>query len=354
MEYKKINIDTAFPGIPKASILIIYTGGTLGMVYNSKGALEPFDFQQILEKVPYLKNLGLHLTVISLEELIDSSNINTVHWKIIGSTINDNYQQYDGFVVVHGTDTMAYSASAMSYMLQGLNKPVIFTGAQLPIGSARSDARENLITSLEIASAKKGGMPIIPEVCIYFNNHLFRGNRCKKVESIHFDAFMSENYPPLAESGVEIDFKYSFIKPSDPSGSLRFLFEMDTRVAILKLFPGISEPIVKQILNIPDLKGVVVETFGSGNAPTYDWFLNCLKEAVDQNIILFNVSQCNGGKVMQGRYKTSSLLEKIGVLSGGDITTEAAITKMMFLLAQEKVVSEVKKKLIFPLSGEMS
>lgn len=354
MEHKKIYIDTASPNHPKASILIIYTGGTLGMVYNTKGALEPFDFQQILEKVPYLKKLGLHLTVISLDELIDSSNVNTLHWKTIGTIINDNYQQYDGFVVVHGTDTMAYSASALSYMLQGLNKPVIFTGAQLPIGSARSDARENLITSLEIASAKRNNLPIIPEVCIYFNNHLFRGNRCKKVESIHFDAFMSENYPPLAESGVEIDYKLSFIKPSDPNRSLSFRFEMDTRVAILKLFPGISEPIVKQILNIPDLRGLVIETFGSGNAPTYGWFLDGLKDAVDRQIILFNVSQCNGGRVMQGRYKTSSLLEKIGVLSGGDITTEAAITKMMFLLGDDNSLSEVKNKLVIPLSGEMS
>lgn len=324
------------------------------MVYNAKGALEPFDFQQILEKVPYLKNLGLHLTVISFDELIDSSNVNPTHWKTIGSIITDNYQQYDGFVIVHGTDTMAYSASALSYMLEGLNKPVIFTGAQLPIGSARSDARENLITSLEIASAKIKKNTVVPEVCIYFNNHLFRGNRSKKVESIHFDAFMSENYPPLAESGVEIDFKFSFIKPSAPSVGLRFLSKMDTRVAILKLFPGISELIVKQILSIPDLRGVVLETFGSGNAPTSPWFLNSLKEAIDRDIIILNVSQCNGGRVMQGRYKTSSLLGNIGVLSGGDMTTEAAITKMMFLLANENSVLETKEKLVFPLRGEMS
>src|SRR5690606_23003997 len=280
--------------------------------------------------------------------------VNTLHWKTIGTIINDNYQQYDGFVVVHGTDTMAYSASALSYMLQGLNKPVIFTGAQLPIGSARSDARENLITSLEIASAKIEDSAVVPEVCIFFNNHLFRGNRSKKVESIHFDAFMSENYPPLAESGVEIDFKFSFIKPSDSSASLRFLAKMDTRVAILKLFPGISASIVKQILNIPDLKGVVLETFGSGNAPTSKWFLDSLKEAIEKDIIILNVSQCNGGKVMQGRYKTSSLLANIGVLSGGDITTEAAITKMMFLLANEKNTALTKEKLVIPLSGEMS
>lgn len=354
MNYKKINIDTASPQAPKAAVLIIYTGGTLGMAFNQHGALEPFDFHQIQEKIPYLKNLGLQLTVVAFETPIDSSNINPLHWKAIGEIILDHYLNYDGFVVVHGTDTMAYSASALSYMFEGLNKPVIFTGAQLPIGAARSDARSNLVTALEIASAKRNENPIVPEVGIYFGNLLFRGNRCKKVESIHFDAFMSENYPPLAESGVEIDYKCSFIKPSTPNLSLSFFPEMDNRVSILKLFPGISEAIVQQILNTPGLKGVVLETFGSGNAPTYPWFLNHLEKAIKKGIIVFNVSQCNGGRVMQGKYKTSSLLNQIGVLSGGDITTEAAITKMMFLIAKENNPERVKEMLILPISGEMS
>lgn len=353
-KYNIVNINISAPKKPASSILIVYTGGTLGMVYDEKGALVPFNFEQILEKVPSLRTFDLQITVIAFKELIDSSNVNPTHWIAIGSIIADNYGDYDGFVVIHGTDTMAYSASAISFMLEGLNKPVIFTGAQLPIGAARSDARENLITALEIASARQNGKPIISEVCIYFDYFLFRGNRAKKVESIHFDAFESENYPPLAESGILIDYKKAALKKYDPGSQLIFHQKFDPNVVILKLFPGISPHIIKSILNISGLKGIVLETFGSGNAPTDEWFITCLREAIHKGMIVLNVSQCNGGRVMQGRYNTSSQLKKIEVLSGSDMTSEAAITKMMFLLGNETDVKTLKEKLITPLCGEMS
>lgn len=353
-KYTIVDINTAAPKHPAASILMIYTGGTLGMEYDENGALAPFNFEHILDKVPSLQTFDLYITVIAFRELIDSSNVNPSHWADIGSIIEENYRAYDGFVIIHGTDTMAYSASALSFMLEGLNKPVIFTGSQLPIGAARSDARENLITALEIASAKINNKPVISEVCIYFDYFLFRGNRCKKVESIHFDAFESENYPPLAESGILIDYKRSAIRKYNPESKLVFHKNLDPNVAIVKLFPGICRHIVENILNISGLKGIILETFGSGNAPTGPWFIECLDDAIQRDIVIFNVSQCNGGRVIQGRYDTSSHLKRLGVLSGGDITTEAAITKMMFLLGNEDSVKHVKKKLISPVCGEMS
>jgi len=276
------------------------------------------------------------------------------NWTSIARLIYQNYHNYDSFVIIHGTDTMAYSASALSFMLENLSKPVILTGAQLPIGAARTDARENLITALEIASAKLYGEPRVPELCIYFNSHLLRGNRAKKIESAHFNAFHSENYPQLAHAGIRIDYNTPFIKAYQPERPLLLHPQMDENVTILKLFPGISPKVVQSVLAIDNLRGVVLETYGSGNAPTEKWFLDCLKEAIERNIVIFNVSQCTGGRVTQGRYQSSKILQELGVVSGSDITSEAAITKLMHLLAKESNTESVRWQLGRNLCGEMS
>lgn len=355
MESRKIVINTAAPKNPDANLLLIYTGGTLGMVYDKDGALVPFNFQQILDRIPSLSRFNLLLTVIPFERLIDSSNATSASWVEIGEIIQQNYNNYDGFVVLHGTDTMAYSASALSFMLQGLSKPVIFTGAQLPIGAVRTDARENLVAALEIASAKRAdGTPMVPEVCIYFNYRLLRGNRARKVQSIHFDAFESDNYPLLAEAGIEILYNERFIRSFKKEEKLEYYRNFNDEVLILKIFPGISRKVVEEILAVPGLKGVVLETFGSGNAPTFNWFIDALRKVIASGVVVLNVSQCNGGKVIQGRYGTSKLLEDIGVLSGADITTEAALAKMMILLGEEYSEEECKSKLTAPLCGEMT
>ena len=352
MKYTRISINTATPAEARSRVMIIYTGGTFGMTYDESGVLIPFDFSLIKEQLPALRNLFLEITVVSFTKPIDSSNISPEHWKAIGEIIFENYQAQDGFVVLHGTDTMAFTASAISFMLPNLTKPVIFTGAQLPISQPRSDARENLITSLEIASAKQDGRPLVPEVCIYFDYQLLRGNRSKKVESMHFDAFESGNYPVLAKAGVKIDYNLAAI--STPStGTLRLLSTFDSSVAILKLFPGISPQMVDAVLNTEGVKAVIVETYGSGNAPTAPWFVHSLKAAVGRGLILLNVSQCPGGMVEQGRYETSKTLADIGVISGGDITLEAAVTKLMLLLA-EFGSEETRARIGVSLAGEMA
>lgn len=353
MNYKIVNIRTTASVDPVDSVLIIYTGGTFGMAYDESGALAPFNFGRVIDRVPELKSLELRLTVISFPEPRDSSNINTEDWKDMAYIIYENYSQYDGFVILHGTDTMAYSASALSFMLTGLNKPVIFTGAQIPIGSIRSDARENLITALEIASAKNGGVPIVNEVCIYFNYFLLRGNRSQKIRSSTFAAFQSQNYPYLAESGIDIEYRHTYMATHKPASKLKLKKGFDSNVAILKIFPGITQALVESVLNIKGLRGVVLETYGSGNTMNYPWFLKVLQKAMKKDIVIYNVSQCSGGEVIQGRYETSKRLDDIGVLSGGDITTESAITKLMFLLGNEKNLDLVRKKLVIPLNGEM-
>jgi len=335
MKTNKLRINTAAPLKPEGSVLIIYTGGTIGMIMDKDNTLLTFDFKGILERVPVLKTFNLQLEVISFEEPLDSSNMQPEHWVEIANIIEEHYADHDGFVVLQGTDTMAYTASALSFMLKGLSKPVIFTGSQLPIFSPRSDAHENLITSIEIASRKENGRAIVPEVCIYFDYLLMRGNRTKKVESQHFDAFKSENYPALAEAGISIEFNRNYILQPDPAAGLSVITRLDTSVVIIKLFPGLSWEIVQRILETEGLKGVVLETFGAGNAPSDPKLLTLLQGAIRRGIIVMNVSQCAGGRVLQGRYETSRQLVKIGVISGKDITTEAAVVKLMFVLGMD-------------------
>jgi len=353
MNLKKVSINTALPGKARARILIIYTGGTFGMSYDKDGVLTPFSFEYILDQLPTLKNLALDITAVSFETPIDSSNINPDHWQLISSVIFDQYQQHEGFVVLHGTDTMAYTASALSFMLDGLTKPVIFTGAQLPISEPRSDARENLLTALEIASASDKEAPIVPEVCIYFDYELLRGNRSKKVESMQFDAFDSGNYPPLAKAGVKIDYNFSAIRTPPKSTSLNLRATFETNIAILKLFPGISKNVVTAVVNAVGLKALIVETYGSGNAPTLPWLIDELSNAIEKGIIVVNVSQCPGGRVVQGRYETSKKLQQIGVISGADMTTEAAVTKLMILIG-EYGSSNAKTMIGLSLAGELT
>lgn len=352
MKHHTLTIDTAMPGKPRARVMIIYTGGTFGMVRDANGTLAPFDFSLILEHLPALRNLMLKLTVVSFEHPIDSSDIEPRHWHVMGEIIAQHYDAQDGFVILHGTDTMAYTASAMSFMLRNLSKPVVFTGAQLPISESRSDARENLITALEIASAYRDGQARVPEVCVYFDYELIRGCRAKKVESMHFDAFQSENYPPLARAGVAIDYNERAIAAAG-RGDLAVWNKFDPRVAILKLFPGITPDAVKAVVGNPGLKALILETYGSGNAPTAGWFLNLLKDAIAGGLLVLNISQCPGGMVVQGKYETSRGLKEIGVISGADMTVEAAVTKLMLLLG-EFGVEETRKRISRPLAGEMA
>lgn len=355
MIYKTSKISTSSNKKTRStSVLMIYTGGTLGMVYDTKSrSLVPFDFDQILVNVPELHRLEFELTILTLPKPIDSSNIKPETWIELAQIIKANFEDYEAFVVLHGTDTMAYTASALSFLLENLSKPVILTGAQLPIGIARTDARENLLTALEIASAEINGRPVVPEVAIYFNSYLLRGNRAKKKESSQFNAFRSENYPALAEVGVTIDFNFPFIQTFRPDLPLIVHEKLDEQVVILKLFPGINQMIVHNVLNTKGLRGVVLETYGAGNAPSDEWFLEELHHATKNGVVIVNVSQCDGGRVLQGHYQTSSKLKDIGIASGSDMTTEAAITKLMFLLGQETEPERVKYRLENNICGEL-
>ncbi len=353
MHKTKINIASPKPAL--RSILIIYTGGTLGMSYDKTGKhLIPFDFNHILENIPELRQFEYELTVLSLQNLIDSSNMRPSLWIEIAQLIGENYTTHDGFVVLHGTDTMAYTASALSFLLENLNKPVILTGAQLPIGSVRTDAHRNLVTSIQIAAAEKNGRPLVSEVCIFFNDVLLRGNRAKKVISSRFDAFYSENYPVLARAGIHVNYQASVLLPHRADRELKVYDQMDENVAILKIFPGISKQLSQCVLVNPQLRGLILETYGSGNAPTDAWFIEILEEALARGVMILNVSQCLGGRVEQGRYATSRELARIGVLSGVDMTLEAAITKLMFVLGQEIPSEEKQKYLTRSLRGELS
>mgnify|MGYP006114978117 FL=1 len=326
----------------KPNILLVYTGGTIGMIKDYKtNALKAFDFNQILEKIPELQQLNCFIKSISFEVLIDSSNMNTQYYRDIVDIIQNNYNDFDGFVILTGSDTMSYTSSAISFMIENLQKPIIFTGSQLPIGDLRTDAKENLITSIEIACARKEEHPIISEVCLYFEYKLYRANRTTKINAEQFEAFASMNYPALAESGVHLSFSEHYIyKPLKEKKELIIRKELITDVLILKLFPGITEKVVDNILNIEGLKGVVLETYGSGNAPDESWFLDLLKEAISKDIRIINVTQCSGGNVIQGHYETSVALKQIGIVSGKDITTESAIAKLMYLLSENLSLEE--------------
>ena len=298
----------------KRKILLIYTGGTIGMVKDhASKALKAFDFSQILENIPELKQLDCEITSISFDEPIDSSNMNTQYYVQIAEMIEQNYEQHDGFVVLTGSDTMSYISSAISFMLEYLTKPVIFTGSQLPIGYLRTDAKENLITSIEIASAYEDGLPVVSEVCLYFEYKLYRANRTTKLSAEQFEAFTSMNYPPLAESGVHLNFNQDFIEVPTFDKKLIVRKNLCSDIAVLKLFPGILLDVVKSILTISNLKGIVMETYGAGNAPNNKEFIDLLSDAISKGLYVVNVTQCVGGSVLSGHYETSSFLKNIGV-----------------------------------------
>ncbi|AJA68600.1 MULTISPECIES: asparaginase [Myroides] len=335
------------------AILLIYTGGTIGMVKDFKtGALRAFNFDQLVERIPELHMLECSIETYSFETPIDSSDMSPALWVKMASVVEENYDKFDGFVILHGSDTMSYSASALSFMLQNLRKPVILTGSQLPIGDLRTDAKENLITAIQVAAVQENNTPVIQEVCLYFEYKLYRGNRTSKVSAELFNAFTSPNIAHLAESGVNLRINKPLLNYTHTQEPLLVHKEMSSNVMILKIFPGIQQNVLEAILNIKDLEGIVLETYGAGNAPTEAWFLTTLGQAIKKGLKVINVTQCSSGSVHMGKYETSTELKEIGVISGKDITTEAAITKLMFLLKQ-KDLTDFKTAFETPICGEM-
>lgn len=341
-------------------VLIIYTGGTIGMQRDKNGTLVPFDFNNVRSVFPSMRNLDVDTDIVTMTP-IDSSNVSPVVWKQVAGIIREHYDAYNGFVVLHGTDTMSYSASALSFTLENLRKPVVFTGSQIPMGVLRTDGRENLITAIEIAAAERNGLPAVPEVSLYFQNRLFRGNRSSKLSSDELSAFDSRNYPPLATVGVNITYNTPYISYPEGWGYRNYIDmglvvndSFDDNVAVLKLFPGITERTLRALLSAEGLKGVVLESFGAGNAPTTSWFLDTIRDAIDRGVTFLNITQCHGGKVEMDLYETGKRLQEAGVASGYDMTTEAAVTKLMWLLGQEMERDEILDRLRTPLRGEFS
>lgn len=336
------------------AVLIIYTGGTIGMMEDANsGSLLPFDFSHLAEQMPELRRFGIGLQGVTFPVPIDSSDLRISHWQQLAALIQENYDRFDGFVVLHGTDTMAYSASALSFMLEGLQKPVIFTGSQLPIGVLRTDGKENLISSIELASIQEDQRTRFQEVGVYFGSSLYRGNRTHKYSTEHFNAINSPNFPTLAEAGIHMVYRYDLFWPPAEEG-LRIRSKFDDRVSVLKLFPGIRPEMVQAITRNPILKGLILETFGSGNAPKVDWFLEELRWLNEQDVVVVNVSQCSTGFVDQGKYETSAAFDALGVVPGADLTFEAAMVKLMWLLGQGQAISEVRKLMTCSLRGELT
>ena len=338
----------------KSNVLIIYTGGTIGMQKSEKdGSLKPFDFDSVLSKIPDLKLIDCTIDSVSFKVPIDSSNMSPDQWIELGQIIEDNYHVYDGFVILHGTDTMAFTASALSFLLENLNKPVILTGSQLPIGIIRSDARENLINSVEIASAKnKKGEARIKEVAVYFENKLFRGNRVFKNSSEDFEAFQSFNYPELAEAGVKLKYNEHAIYPKQ-SGMFHAHTQLENKVSIVQIFPGMTQEIFAAMMNVP-AKGIILHTFGAGNAPNVEWFFDVIRKVIDNGVYVANITQCRSGGITPGLYEVGTELQNLGVLDGKDMTIEAALTKMMFLLARGLRPQTLKKLYVESIKGEFT
>lgn len=338
----------------KPYILIIYTGGTIGMIKDPKtGILKVFDFEHLTSNIPELSRLNVELKSISFENPLDSSEMNPARWIEIAQIIFDNYAVYDGFVVLHGSDTMAFTASALSFMFQNLSKPIIFTGSQLPIGTIRTDGKENLITAIEIAaSSDENGIPLVQEVAIYFEYSLYRGNRTTKISATQFEAFSSPNFPELAVAGVDIAYRLPDYENQKPP--LELFTAFDNRVALLKIFPGFSPMVYQSIFDFTKVKGIIIESYGSGNVPSDSSFNGLIKKYLDEGGIVLNITQCSTGAVHQGKYETSSFFSQVGVVGGSDLTTEAAVTKMMYLLGKYKTKEEIVEKLAQNLAGEMT